>query len=189
MHSTAIHTGVKRLYKRFSVREKFLLLFFLVVLLAIWTSSLLARVDDWNQRRQEALVERNTQDQWLERADSYTEQLTEALTRVDPEKTYSGSRLSGRIDNLLRKTELAQSADIDPVRSREGEIFNDHNLRARLNRIAISDLIALNKLLRQESPYITIQHVRLDANNRNPNQLNVRLEINSFDLRNSILEN
>ena len=103
---------------------------------------------------------------------------------MDPKKTYAGSQLSGRIDAILRQVALSGSADIDPVQTREGEIFNDHNLRIRLSRISIAQLIQLNKLLSQETPYINLQSVRVTKNRRNPEELDVRFKINSFDLEN-----
>jgi len=45
-------------------------------------------------------------------------------------------------------------------------------------------LIKLNKLLSQETPYINIQSVRITKNRRNPEELDVRFQINSFDLKN-----
>ena len=174
---------IGRFFKRMTVREKLLLLLFILVILVLWTGSLLGRVSQWNQARQQAKTDLATQRQWLGRADEFSKGLEQALERVDPSKTYSGSQLSGRIDSLLREAGLAGSADIDPVRTREGEIFNDHNIRVRLSRISIADLIRFNKLLRQETPYINVQRVRLNANRRNPEELDARFEINSFDLK------
>jgi len=179
----------RRIYKRMSVREKLLCLLFLLVMILIWSNGWWNRASHWNAARKLAKVELTTQQQWLDRSDFYAEGLARALERVDPTKTYSGSQLSGRIDNLLRQASLADQADIDPVRTREGEIFNDHNLRIRLSRISIAQLVDINKLLKQETPYITIQSVRLSANRRNPEELDARLEINSFDLKDETLQN
>ena len=182
-------TKTKRLFLRLSVREKLLSLIFLLVILMIWGSSWMGRASAWNQSRQLAQTELTTQSQWLERSDFYAEGLARALERVDPSRTSSGSQLSGRIDAMLREAGLAGSADINPVRTREGEIFNDHNLRVRLSRISIGQLIDLNHLFSLETPYINLEGVRLSKNNRNPEQLDVRLEINSFELKESTLDN
>lgn len=173
----------KRLFRRMSVREKLLSLLFFFVILLIWTSSLFHRASTWNQSRKQASTDLQTQQQWLDRSDQYDAGLARALERVDPTKTYSAAQLSGRIDSILRQVDLSGSADIDPVRTREGEIFNDHNVRVRLNRISIAQIIELNKLLSKESPYINLQSVRFNANRRNPEELDVRLELNSFDLK------
>lgn len=173
----------RQLYKRMSLREKLLTLCFILVILFIWTNNWFNRMSAWNAQRKLAATTLVTQQEWLNRSDYFTQGLATALERVDPSKTYAAAQLSGRVDSLTRKIGLSGQADIDSVRTREGEIFNDHNLRVRLKNISISQLIRLNNLLKQETPYINIQNVRIQKNQRNPEQLDVRYEINSFDLK------
>lgn len=179
----ALKAKMRQLYQRMSLREKLLALCFLIVLLLIWSNNWLGRVSDWNAQRQLTHNELSTQQEWLDRSDFFAQGLATALERVDPSKTYAAAQLSGRVDSLIRQSGLSGQADIDPVRTREGEIFNDHNLRVRLNRISIAQFIKLNNLLKQETPYINIQSVRIQKNGRSPEQLDVRYEINSFDLK------
>jgi len=174
----------KRLFLRMTVREKCLTLLFILVMLSIWASSLLNRSTEWNNQRQQAQANLQTQQHWLDRSEQFTVGLANALERVDPKKTYARSKLSGRIDSIVRQVGLSGKADIDPVQTREGEIFNDHNVRIRLSRISIAQLIQLNTLLSQETPYINLQSVRVTKNRRNPEELDVRFQINSFDLKN-----
>jgi len=177
------HT-IHRTLKRMTFREKALLLLFVLVILFFWSGSLINRYGANSAARTLAHTELTDQAQWIERSDFYADGLARALERVDPSKTYSGPQLSGRIDALLRQSGLAGAADIDPVRTREGEIFNDHDLRIRLNRVTIAQLIQFNQLLIQESPYINLQSLRLKANRRQREELDVRIEVNSFDLKN-----
>jgi hypothetical protein len=172
----------KRLFLRMSVREKLLTLLFILVMLFIWAGNLLSRSSEWNNHRSQAQTKLHIQQQWLDRSDEFTVGLANALERVDPKKTYARAQLSGRIDSIVRQVSLSAQADIDPVQTREGEIFNDHNVRIRLSRISIAQLIQLNKLLSQETPYINLQSVRVTKNRRNPEELDVRFKINSFDL-------
>ena len=177
----ALKDRLRALYKRMSLREKLLSLLFVLVILFIWSNNWLSRLSEWDALRKLSGVELQTQQQWLDRSDLLTEQLTFALERVDPSKTYAAAQLSGHIDNLIRRSGL--SADIDPVNTREGEIFNDHNLRVRLGRISIAQLIQINSLFQKETPYINIQSIRIQKDRRNPSQLDIRYEINSFDLK------
>lgn len=179
----ALLAKTRRLYKRMSLREKLLSLGFLIVLLFIWTNNWLGRVSDWNAQRGLIATQLATQQEWLDRSDFFAQGLATALERVDPSKTYAAAQLSGRVDTLVRQTGLSVQADIDRVLTREGEIFNDHNLRLRLSGISIAQLIKLNNLLKQETPYINIQSVRIQKDRRKPEQLDVRYEINSFDLK------
>ncbi len=176
-------TKLRTIAKRLSVREKLLILLFSIVILIVWGSSLNDRFSTWNHSRNLAQTDLEDQQQYLDRSDEYTEGLERALERVDPAKTYSGSQLSGEIDNLFRQSGLSGFADIDAVRTREGEIFNDHNIRVKLNKISITQIVEFNKLLSAKSPYINLQEVRLTANRRKPEQLSARIELNSFDLK------
>ncbi|MFT5622382.1 MAG: hypothetical protein ACI9FZ_000302 [Bacteroidia bacterium] len=176
----------KRLLLRMTVREKTLTLAFILVILFIWTGNLFNRSSAWNDNRKQAQADLQSQQQWLDRSEQFTVGLANALERVDPKKTYAGSQLSGRIDSILRQVALSGSADIDSVQTRESEIFNDHDMRMRLSRISIAQLILFNNLLSQETPYINLQSVRVTKNRRNPEELDVRFKINSFDLNEAV---
>ncbi|MGC6456503.1 MAG: hypothetical protein ACON39_04580 [Coraliomargaritaceae bacterium] len=171
-----------QLFRRMSVREQLLLLLFCLTLLVLWSANLLQRSTTWNDARQQAATDLQTQQLLIDREATYKEGLEAALQRVDPTQTFSASQLSGRIDEILRKAQLSNLADIDPVRSKQGEIFNDHNIRVRLARISIAQIVEFNKLLRQETPYINVQKVNLAANRSKPTQIDARYEINSFEL-------
>ncbi|MEM8867277.1 MAG: hypothetical protein AAGC73_03325 [Verrucomicrobiota bacterium] len=172
------------LFKRLSVREKFITLLFVFVIIALWADNLTDRISTLNT------VHSATQDDLeyfqsrLDQADYFASEMDRALARVDPSKTYSAIQLSGRIDTLLRQASLAGKSDIDPVKTIEGEIFNDHNIRVRLNRISIAQLIDFHKLIAAETPYINLQSLRLNANRNNREELDARFEINSFELIN-----
>jgi hypothetical protein len=172
----------KRLFRQLTIREQLFALTFLLVLLFIWTGSVLKRSKQWNSDRQQVKADLNVQKQWLDREALYEENYQQALKRVDPRKTFEGAQLSEKIDAILRKTGLSSSADIDPVQTREGEIFNDHTISVRLKRISIAKLIQLNELLSKETPYINIQSVRINKNKNKPEELDIRFKINSFDL-------
>jgi len=175
----------KRLFLRMSVREQLLTLLFILVMLFIWAGSLLSRVSSWNDHRQLAQSELQIQQQVLDRSDEFTLGLANALELVDPKKTYAGSQLSGRVDSILRQVGLSNQADINTVDTREGEIFNNHDVTIRLSRISIAQLIQLNQQLSQETPYINLLSVRVTKNRKKPEELDARFKINSFDLNNS----
>jgi len=173
---------LKYFFRRMTLREQLLALIFILVILILWTGSALKRGRAWNANRQQAKSELVVQQQWLDRANDFEESYQLALKRVDPKKTFEGAQLSEKIDNILRQSGLSGSSNINPVQTREGEIFNDHTIRVRLKRISIAELIQLNELLSKESPYINIQSIQVDKNKNKPEELDIRFRINSFDL-------
>ncbi len=171
-----------RIYQNRSLREKFLLQGFIVIIFLIWTQLFIKKSSEWNNARNSASIELQTQQRWLDRENQYAEALLSALEKVEPSKTFSAAQLSGKIDAIIRSIKLDEKTDIDPVQTRIGEIFNDHTMRLRLNSVTVSELIKLNENLKTLSPYIAPKSIRINKNQRKPESMNVRFEINSFDL-------
>lgn len=165
-----------------TVREKMLSFLFVIVMLAIWTGAWMGRLSTWNDSRSATAANLGEQSLWLDRADVYANSARAAMERLDSSKTFGAAQLSGRIDNLLRQAGLSTKADIDPVKSSQGEIFNEHTVRVQLKRISIAQMVQFNSLLRKESPYINQLNVRINANRRDREQLDVRFEIASLEL-------
>ena len=124
-----------KIYQERSLREKFLLQGFIVILFLIWTQLFIEKSIKWNNDRKSASIELETQQRWLDREIQYAEALPNALKKVEPSKTFSAAQLSGRIDAIIRSIKLEEKTDIDPVQTRIGEIFNDSD---ELNGISIS---------------------------------------------------
>jgi len=172
--------------KRLTVREQALLFLFVAVVVFIWAGNLARRAGDWNLERRETRASLQEQNVWLNDAEAIAKRLSEAMKRVDPSKTYSATQLSGRVDRISR--EVGLRPDIDPVRTREGEIFNDHHLRVRMNRVALPKIVEFNERVRQEAPYISLERVALKADRRNRRQLDATFVISSFDLKEGAIQ-
>jgi hypothetical protein len=173
---------VLKIYQQRSLREKFLLQGFVLVLFVIWSQGFLGKFASWNNQRQSTSIELMTQQQWLDREAQYAEALATALEKVEPSKTFSAAQLSGQVDALIRKIQLEGKTDIDPVQTRTSEIFNDHTMRLRLKGVTVPEFIKLNNRLKTFSPYIAPKSIRITKNQRRPQEMNIRFEINSFDL-------
>jgi len=175
--------SLHRVYKKRKLREKFLLQGFIVILILIWMQSIFSKTSTWNDQRKTASIELLTQQQWLDREAQYAEALEKALEKVEPSKTFSAAQLSGTVDAIIRSIQLETKTDIDPVQTRNGEIFNDHTMRLRTNSISVNEFIKLNENLKKHSPYIAPKSIRISKNQRKPEAMNIRFEINSFDLK------
>ena len=84
-----------KIYQQRTLREKFLLQGFILVLFVIWSQSFLSKASTWNNERQTTAIELMTQQQWLDREAQYAEALAIALEKVEPSKTFSAAQLSG----------------------------------------------------------------------------------------------
>ena len=180
--SKAIHIA-RRIFVRMTVREKLLTLLFILVMLYLWTNSLAQRGSQWKSDFDSAGSALATQQYWLDIEDRTAVELEAALARVEPSKTFSASQLAGRIDDIVRRVGLAAQAEINPVKTREGEIFDDHNIRVRLRRIDIGQVIQFNRRIREEGPYINIEKITLTPIRSRESEIDARFEINSFELK------
>ena len=75
-----------------------------------------------------------------------TPKLEKALEKVEPSKTFSAAQLSGTVDAIIRSIQLETKTDIDPVQTRNGEIFNDHTMRLRTNGVNVNEFINSMKI-------------------------------------------
>ncbi len=173
----------RRVFLRMSVREKLLALLFILVMLFLWTNSLLQRGNQWKSDFSDAGYYLRKQQERLDIEKVITAEYQQALERVEPNKTFSASQLAGRIDDIVRQVGLATKAEINPVKTREGEIFDDHNIRVRLRRIDIGQVIDFNSRIRDESPYINIEKITLTPVRNKETEIDARFEINSFELK------
>lgn len=171
-----------KIYKERTLREKFLLLGFILVLFIIWSQSFLTKASTWNSERESASIELINQQKWLDREVQYAEALAIALEKVEPSKTFSAAQLSGQVDAVIREIKLEGKTDIDPVQTRTSEIFNDHTMRLRLKGVTVQEFINFNRRLKSFSPYIAPESIRITKNQRRPQEMNIRFDINSFDL-------
>ena len=114
-----------KIYQQRTLREKFLLQGFILVLFVIWSKVFLTKPALGITNDKPPLIELMNQQQWLDREAQYAEALAIALEKVEPSKTFSAAQLSGQVDALIREIKLEGKTDIDPVQTRTSEIFND----------------------------------------------------------------
>lgn len=171
-----------RLLQGLTVREQLLSVLFIAVMLIIWAGTWLNRTGEWNNQRKATAATLAEQALWLERAETYAQSARVVMEKLDSSKTFGATQLSGRIDGLLRQSGLSARADIDSVKSKQGELFNEHTLRVQLKRASIAQYVQFNDLLLKEAPYINQQSVFIKANRRNPEELDIRFEIASLEL-------
>ncbi|WOO40034.1 hypothetical protein [Rubellicoccus peritrichatus] len=173
---------LKYYYRRISLREKILLSGFLWVIVFIWFVFSIDGIkevkNEWAKwsgllRGQEAL---------LKTGPLVDAQLQESLQRFNPERTFDSESLVGRIDGLARQTGV--NHDISTPRTQQGDKFEFHTMRVTIRKTPIDKWLAFADKLREESPYINLESVRISADKRNPELLDGQFVLKSFELKN-----
>jgi len=161
-----------------SGRERLMLASFLVVMILLWGSSLLARWERASVTLGEARSEIRQQNVWIENAGLFEEKLQEVLAQVDPAKMMDGAALSAFVDSFARTNDLRY--EITAPSSEQNSIFTESSLRATFRNVSLEKLVELQLLLRAERPYVAAESIALVANRADPRLLNARLSLNAI---------
>ncbi len=163
-----------------SLRERVLLTVFLWFSVLAWLVSAVNSLGTARQNWSQAGALLDSQEEWFDNREDIEKQLESALQRLDPQKTYSGARLVGLLDNFARET--GANSDINAPDTQRGDIFNIHEVRVRFNKADIAALIEFDKKIKGQSPYLGLESVQVNAQKSDPRLLNARFIISSFEL-------
>lgn len=173
----------RRLFDSFTLRERIGLVLFIWLAVLLWLTVIRGNWVDRQRAYVQARSDLNNQQVLIDNRDFIEERVAVAREGIDPSRTYSGSELFSHIDNLARQSELA--ADISSPTRREERIFNTNSVRVSVRRASLEQLISFVHSVRSEAPYLALRRFQIDANQRDPRQLNAQLEIESFELAES----
>lgn len=172
----------KKFYNILSLRERALLTVFIWIILFVWTGSLFKYSKSVYTNMRNAAYQLKYQAQTISEKEDIKMRLNHALERLEPEKTYSSSQLVEKLDNIARKAGL--NFDINSPTTQEGDIFNAHTVRIQFKKSGIADLIEFDQKLKEESPYLGLERMRIMANKADPRQLDAQFLVSSFELKN-----
>jgi len=130
-----------RLLINLSGRERLMLASFLVVMILLWGSSLLARWERASVTLGEARSEIRQQNVWIENAGLFEEKLQEVLAQVDPAKMMDGAALSAFVDSFARTNDLRY--EITAPSSEQNSIFTESSLRATFRNVSLEKLVEM----------------------------------------------
>ncbi len=168
-------------FNRLSVREKALLVAFIWVVLAIWVTMLSRQFRSVNQEYKLVREQLRSQQIWLDNQARIEDGLREVVTRLSSRRTLTGPEMVSRIEGYAR--EAGVNFELSSPRTQSGEIFNLHSLVVRLRRATMAQLLDFDAKVHAESPYLSIESVKVTSDKTNPTQLDAHFVINSLELK------
>lgn len=177
---------IRQFFFSLSLRERLLLTAFIWVLVLAW---LLGLMDSYGETTREFRSNKqtiNNFEQILEQSEIVELMLKEAREGLDSSRTFSGSQLVGHLDRLARDADLS-SFDLNVPSTQETELFSFHTVRLNIKNTQIQDLIAFDRQIKEEAPYIALTRFELVANRRDPRYLDAIFELASFELKEDAL--
>jgi type II secretory pathway component PulL len=171
---------VRKLHKKTSTREKFLLLLFVAGIALVWLSYSFSRYNQGYKIHAGNKSQIKTYDSILSQKEYIEAQLLQKSSQLDASKTLSSNELTGRIIEIIAPMELKYS--INPPQTEEGSLFTFHNIRLSVNKAELEAVLRLSDKLKTLVPYVTLDRVIVSADRSNPSILDVQFFISSVEM-------
>lgn len=173
---------MKALFLSRLLREKLLLLIFVVVGAAIWASSVNTRARAMSIAVRRASADLAEQQLWIDRQQSIQAEADAAVRNLDPSKTFNGVRLSAELSALASKAGLASNATSGGLRTERTAQFAVHTIEFNLRGVEWGALLGFYEALSERAPYVGIEEFALAADRNNPANLNATLRVSSVEI-------
>jgi len=143
------------------LREKLLLVAFVVLGVAMWFSDFSHRAGVFWREQRSATVTLAEQKQWLANRAAIEAAAQKSAGRLDPASTLDATRLYAEVDKIARDAGL--NPGLGEQRDVIGEQFSVHSLQVTVNRVDWESLKKFYLNLQARSPYIGIEQFALNA--------------------------
>lgn len=161
-------------------RERFLVLLLLGVVAGLWFSNFMGRYAAWDTRRESAKAEAGRQGMWREQADDIEARLAAGLAEVQGGRSMGAAEFAGALDGLVRKHRFAFRLDAPSTERRPPVAI--HTITLLLEKAEIGAIVAMIAELRSTMPLVNVEQLTLNADRRNPLQLDARLRLSSLEI-------
>jgi hypothetical protein len=175
---------IRRLLQTRILRERVLLAAFAWAFVCLWGLLLARCASTSSAEYSAAAAAAEMNDAILERQDSIENRLEQARAAIDPTKTIGPIKLSSTVDALARNAGL--TADIAAPANKRSNIFTTSTVRVSVRGATLDQLIGFTQAVRGKAPYLAIRGFRLSADTRDQTKLNAEIEIESFELNQTL---
>lgn len=171
---------MKALFLSRKVREKFLIVVFLLVGAVIWLSDAGDRLGAHRRAAASAGALLAEQQLWLDQRGPIEAAAAAAVQNLDAERTYNATFLVAEVMALARRAGL--SVNTDPPRTLRTNQFAFHTVTVTTQRADLASVVRFYISLVERTPYLGLEQIVLAENRSAPGMLNVRLEVASVEL-------
>jgi hypothetical protein len=163
------------------LREKVLLVAFVLIGAAIWLSGVSERVGAQWRAIKITSEEIKGQQLWLSQRVRIEKEAELAIEHLDPSKTFDNVRLQSELNTLARSAGLT-NYDVSDNRTARTSQFAVHSVQFSVRNADIGTLIKFYQALAQRAPYLGLEQFALAANRANPSQLTASWRVTSVEI-------
>lgn len=163
-----------------SLREKLLLLTFVLAGAILWLLNVSERWLAFSNRY--GMISRTyaEQNHWLENRREIEERASRAVKNLDPGSTYNPTRLVGEISRMAGEADLTYSTD--SPRTEAATEFSFHTVRLQVRRAELKSLLDFYAALSSKAPYLSLERLSLDRSRQDARLLDAVFQISSVEL-------
>jgi hypothetical protein len=163
------------------LREKLLLIGFILIGLAWWGSAFAQRAGQFWREQRATSARLNSQAIWINNRGTIEENAQRTAASLDPTRTLNATQLAAAVNRIASDAGLQSNiSGGQPSTERSGQ-FSIHSVTYDLRGVDWEKLKQFYQSLQQRAPYIAIDSFTIIAAPANPNQLSVRLRVVSFE--------
>jgi DNA-binding cell septation regulator SpoVG len=162
------------------LREKVLVIGFVLLAALIWLSSAGSRLGKTRLAFAAAGSELNTQANWLANRETIEKLATEAAGKLDASKTYDATFLVAEVMSMAKRAGLA--VNTEPPRTQGSAQFAVHTVLVSARRSEMAAVLRFYQELSDKAPYLSIEELSLQGDRSALGMLNINVRIASVEL-------
>ncbi len=161
------------------IREKVLLVAFVLIGAAIWLSASTDHIKASNSTLRAAGTDIAAQQIWLDNRQAIEAAAAVAVQNLDPSRTYDATALVAEVMALANQAGL--SVNTDPPRTQRTSQFAFHTLQVTSRRADFAAVVRFYTSLAERAPYLGLEQLTLRSEG-STGMLNVNMQIASVEL-------
>ncbi|MDQ8181815.1 hypothetical protein [Pelagicoccus sp. SDUM812005] len=170
----------RRAFFKMTMREKVLALLFAFALALVWGSWQLDRQSLLKDKHWDASVVETSQQNWLDEEMRHRGTYESQKAEIDLGSLPTRDEVSGQIDSLVRRAGFS-TFDFPPPRTEVGAEMNFHTFQLVVQKATYSKIKNFTKTIKAELPYLSLERVVIQAQERDDDFLNVRYVFKSIE--------
>jgi len=164
------------------LREKLLLVAFIVLGAAIWLSGFSDRAGSFWREHKTLKNALSTQQQWLDNREAIDARSRVAIAKLDPARTLNDTRLIGEINAIANGVGLRSNVATNDARTERNSQFAVNYLRVDVTKASYETIKSLYFELEKRSPYIGLEEFSLQVDPANRRLLKATLRVSSVEI-------
>ena len=163
------------------LREKILLLAFVLIGALIWLSGVSDRAGAQWRAFKATSTDLDVQRRWLLQRERIEKEAALAIEHLDPARSLDSVRLQGELNSMARAAGLT-NYDVSDSRTVRTSQFAVHSVQFSARNADITTLINFYQALAQRAPYLGLEQFALASNRANPSQLTASWRVTSVEI-------